>query len=94
MAILSVNLNKIAWLRNARGGNRPNLLHFAERTLAAGAAGITVHPRPDQRHITAQDVRDLSVFLSDHPQEFNIEGTPGNDKTFFVIKPGAALDGL
>ena len=76
MAILSVNLNKIAWLRNARGGNRPNLLHFSERTLSAGAAGITVHPRPDQRHITAQDVRDLSIFLSDHPQEFNIEGNP------------------
>tara|TARA_A100001011_G_C14178327_1_gene785640 strand:- start:355 stop:1098 length:744 start_codon:yes stop_codon:yes gene_type:complete len=76
MSILSVNLNKVALLRNARGGNRPNLLQFAKKTVDAGAAGITVHPRPDQRHITAQDVRDLSQFLKEYPQEFNIEGNP------------------
>ena len=75
MTNLSVNVNKIALLRNARNGDRPNVLHFAKLALQAGAAGITVHPRPDQRHITAADAIELGAFLNDQPQEFNIEGT-------------------
>ena len=76
MTNLSVNVNKIALLRNARNGDRPNVLHFAKLALQAGAAGITVHPRPDQRHITAADAIELGEFLNDQPQEFNIEGNP------------------
>lgn len=76
MTNLSVNVNKIALLRNARNGDRPNVLHFAKLALQAGAAGITVHPRPDQRHITAADAIELGAFLNDQPQEFNIEGNP------------------
>lgn len=76
MVHLSVNINKIALLRNARGGDRPNLMTFASLALDAGAAGITIHPRPDQRHITADDARRLSVFMKDKPHEFNIEGNP------------------
>ena len=59
MVNLSVNINKVALIRNARGGQRPNVLHFADLALSAGAAGITVHPRPDQRHITAEDAIEL-----------------------------------
>ena len=76
MVNLSVNINKVALIRNARGGQRPNVLHFADLALSAGAAGITVHPRPDQRHITAEDAIELGKFLSNKPQEFNIEGNP------------------
>jgi pyridoxine 5-phosphate synthase len=77
MTKLSVNLNRIALLRNSRGIGIPNLLHFARLALDAGADGLTVHPRPDQRHITVQDVQDLKGFLSAHPgTEFNIEGNP------------------
>ena len=78
MTVLSVNLNKIAWLRNAREGHRPNLVDAARTCIAAGAAGITVHPRPDQRHIRPQDVADLAQLLADeHPEiEYNIEGNP------------------
>ena len=59
MTSLSVNINKIATLRNARGGNTPNLLEHANNIIRFGADGITVHPRPDERHITYNDVRDL-----------------------------------
>ncbi len=77
MTKLSVNLNKLALLRNARGTDFPNLLKMARRTIAARVQGITVHPRPDQRHVTYSDVYDLSQLVSEHPAvEFNIEGNP------------------
>ena len=80
-ARLSVNVNKIATLRNARGGRIPDLLDAVEVCIAAGAPGITVHPRADERHITAADVRAISARLrSRHPGiEFNIEGDPRPD---------------
>ena len=70
---LSVNINKIATLRNARGGNMPNVLKCALDCERYGAQGITVHPRPDERHIKRQDVLDLKPVLT---TEFNIEGNP------------------
>lgn len=77
MVQLSVNINKIALLRNSRSGNFPDLLHYAEQCIAHGAAGITVHPRPDQRHIRASDIPALKVLLKKFPTvEFNIEGNP------------------
>lgn len=76
MTKLSVNINKVATLRNARGGNNPNILSVAKDCEAFGAQGITVHPRPDERHIRYQDVRDLKPILS---TEFNIEGYPSSD---------------
>ncbi len=73
MTKLSVNINKIATLRNSRGGNVPNLLKVAADIQSFGAQGITIHPRPDERHIKYQDARDLvSVVTS----EYNIEGNP------------------
>ena len=62
MTVLSVNVNKIAVLRNSRGGNEPDVVRAARACLAAGAHGITVHPRPDQRHIRSADVHALSVL--------------------------------
>ncbi len=73
MTKLSVNINKIATIRNARGGNNPDVLKVALDCEKFGAQGITVHPRPDERHITSQDVLDLKPALS---TEFNIEGNP------------------
>lgn len=73
--LLSVNLNKIAMLRNARGGDRPDLRRAAETAIAAGCGGITLHPRPDQRHIRPDDVLLLSDLCRDRV-EFNIEGNP------------------
>ncbi|MDQ4139976.1 MAG: pyridoxine 5'-phosphate synthase [Bacteroidota bacterium] len=73
MTKLSVNINKIATLRNARGGNRPNLIQSALDCERFGAQGITVHPRPDERHIRYQDVLDLKKVVT---TEFNIEGNP------------------
>lgn len=73
MARLSVNVNKIATIRNARGANNPNLVQVAIDCERFGAEGITVHPRPDERHIRYQDVRDLSKVVK---TEFNIEGYP------------------
>lgn len=74
---LSVNLNKIALIRNSREGNYPNVVEFGKLSLDTGAAGITVHPRPDQRHITPDDVRQLAVLKEQYPAtEFNIEGNP------------------
>lgn len=75
MTQLSVNLNKIAVLRNARGGAEPNLARAAETCIAAGCGGITVHPRPDRRHVTAEDVALLAALTRDRV-EFNIEGNP------------------
>ena len=77
MSVLSVNLNKIAWLRNARNGRRPDLLDAARTVIDAGVKGITVHPRPDQRHIRVDDVYNLAELLKDYPDvEYNIEGNP------------------
>ena len=77
MTRLSVNINKIATLRNSRGGNNPNLVQVAKDCEAFGAEGITVHPRPDERHIRYQDVYDLKQNIS---TEFNIEGNPKEQK--------------
>ena len=73
MVKLSVNINKIATIRNARGGNTPDLLKCAKDIESFGAQGITVHPRPDERHIRYEDVYELSKILK---TEFNIEGNP------------------
>ena len=70
---LSVNINKIATLRNARGGDVPNLVKFAKDVQNFGAQGITIHPRPDERHIRYQDARDLKPVVH---TEYNIEGNP------------------
>ena len=86
MTKLSVNINKIATLRNARGGNNPDLLEFAKKIQIFGAQGITVHPRPDERHIRYSDVYDLSPIVN---TEFNIEGNPNEKfiKMVLDIKP-------
>jgi pyridoxine 5-phosphate synthase len=74
---LSVNLNKVALVRNTRHLGIPSVTRAATLCLQAGAAGITVHPRPDARHIRADDVRDLAALLADWPgREFNVEGNP------------------
>jgi pyridoxine 5-phosphate synthase len=86
MTKLSVNINKIATLRNARGGNNPDLIEFAKKIQMFGAQGITVHPRPDERHIRYSDVYDLSPIIN---TEFNIEGNPNEKfiKMVLEIKP-------
>jgi pyridoxine 5-phosphate synthase len=77
LAALSVNVNKIALLRNQRALAIPSVVGLSTLALAAGAHGITVHPRPDERHVRAGDVRELAALLKDWPQaEFNIEGNP------------------
>jgi pyridoxine 5-phosphate synthase len=76
MTQLSVNVNKIAILRNSRGGNDPDVLQAARTCIAAGAHGITVHPRPDRRHIHAEDVLALAELTAARQVEFNIEGNP------------------
>jgi len=80
MTKLSVNINKIATLRNARGGNVPNLLKVATDIQNFGGQGITIHPRPDQRHIRYQDARDLKSIVF---TEYNIEGNP--EKSFIDL---------
>ncbi len=80
MTQLSININKIATLRNARGGNYPNVVQVTKDCEKFGAQGITVHPRPDERHITKQDVYDLKEVVK---TEFNIEGYP--DTRFMKI---------
>lgn len=77
MTHLSVNINKIATLRNARGGSNPDVIKVALDCEKFGADGITVHPRPDERHITYKDVQDLKKVLT---TEFNIEGNPTEEK--------------
>ncbi|GAB5538485.1 MAG: hypothetical protein Salg2KO_05880 [Salibacteraceae bacterium] len=79
---LSVNINKIATIRNARGGDIPDLLLAAQRIESFGAHGITVHPRPDERHIRYEDVRQLNDVVE---TEFNIEGYPSKDWMDLVI---------
>jgi pyridoxine 5-phosphate synthase len=78
---LSVNVNKVATLRNSRGGRLPSVVEAVEVCIAAGAPGITVHPRADARHITAADVRAVAAALAPHRDrvEFNIEGDPRPD---------------
>jgi len=77
MTRLSVNVNKIATLRNSRGGRLPSVVEAVETCIAAGARGITVHPRADRRHITPDDVRDIAGVLAHHSDvELNIEGDP------------------
>ena len=83
MTKLSVNINKIATLRNARGGNNPDVLRVALDCERFGAQGITVHPRPDERHIRYQDVYDLRPRLT---TEFNIEGQPSPEFIDLVLK--------
>lgn len=80
---LSVNINKIATIRNARGGNTPNVLQVALDCERFGAEGITVHPRPDERHIRYQDVRDIKPAIA---TEFNIEGNPTPDFIKLVME--------
>mgnify|MGYP001057025194 FL=1 len=82
MTRLSVNINKVATLRNARGQNTPNLIQVARDVERFGAEGITVHPRPDQRHIRYDDVRDLSAVVT---SEFNVEGYP-NQQFIDLVK--------
>ncbi len=86
MTTLSVNINKFATLRNARGGNLPDVLKAALDCEKYGAQGITVHPRPDERHIRYQDARDLKPLLT---TEFNIEGNPIDSfiKLVLEVKP-------
>jgi pyridoxine 5-phosphate synthase len=88
---LSVNVNKIAVLRNSRGGTIPDVLTAARTCIAAGCHGITVHPRPDARHITRQDVLDLSQMLTAEFKrvEFNIEGYPSPEfiELVSMVKP-------
>jgi len=76
MTVLSVNVNKIAVLRNSRGGNEPDVVRAARACLDAGAHGITVHPRPDARHIRADDVYALAELTREYGVEFNLEGNP------------------
>ncbi len=83
MTKLSVNVNKVATIRNARGGNIPDLIQVVKDCEAFGAQGITVHPRPDERHIRYQDVRNLCPVVT---TEFNIEGNPTRDFVDLVCK--------
>jgi len=85
MTSLSANLNKVALLRNTRAVGVPDVVHAARIALGAGANGITVHPRPDGRHVRADDVRDLAGVVREHPgAEFNIEGNPFHGLLEFV----------
>ena len=87
MTVLSVNVNKIALLRNSRGRDYPSVVDFAAQAIGLGVKGITVHPRPDERHITRQDAFDLGEFLrSKEEVEFNIEGYPSNDFVELVLE--------
>ena len=83
MTKLSVNINKIATLRNARGGNVPDLLQVAKDIQKFGAHGITIHPRPDERHIRYQDARDLKSIVY---TEYNIEGNPQHNFIDLVLE--------
>ena len=83
MTKLSVNINKIATLRNSRGGDLPNVVQFAKDTQRFGAEGITIHPRPDERHIRYQDAYDLKPVVF---TEYNIEGNPVTSFLDLVLK--------
>jgi pyridoxine 5-phosphate synthase len=91
--MLSVNVNKVALLRNTRHLQMPSVVHAATLCLQAGADGITVHPRPDERHIRAHDVRDLADLMKHWPQaDYNIEGNPFQNLMAFIraVKPQQA----
>jgi len=86
MTVLSVNVNKIALLRNSRGRDFPNVVDFVAQVIKLGVRGITVHPRPDERHVTRQDVFDISKYLQSCPEvEFNIEGYPSDQFLELVL---------
>lgn len=90
---LSVNLNKVALLRNSRHLGIPSVTRAAEAVIAAGAQGLTVHPRPDERHIRGHDVTDLAALLQAHPHiEFNIEGNPLHN--LMAVIRGLASQGM
>ena len=80
MTKISVNVNKIALLRNQRDLDIPNVVKLSQICLDAGAEGITVHPRPDQRHIRPGDVCDLAKLTTEHNAECNIEGNPFSEE--------------
>jgi pyridoxine 5-phosphate synthase len=82
MTKLSVNINKIATLRNARGGNNPDIIKAVKDIERFGADGITVHPRPDERHIRYSDVYDIKNIIT---TEFNIEGNPREEKFIDLV---------
>lgn len=93
LTALSVNVNKVALLRNTRALGIPSVLRAAQLCLMAGASGITVHPRPDERHIRRHDVHELAAMMGDWPgREFNIEGNPFHNLMEFVreLKPDQA----
>lgn len=84
---LSVNVNKVATLRNSRGGSEPDVLEAVEACITAGAPGITVHPRADQRHIRTSDVLAIAELLRTSPQiEYNIEGDPRPDLLELILR--------
>ncbi|MEX2129892.1 MAG: pyridoxine 5'-phosphate synthase, partial [Pseudohongiellaceae bacterium] len=90
MTVLSVNVNKIALLRNSRGRDFPSVPGFVDQCLALGVKGITVHPRPDERHIRRRDVHEIAELIGDRKEvEFNIEGYPSRQFLDLVaeIKP-------
>lgn len=87
MTNLSVNLNKVAMLRNARPLDIPSVVKMGKISIAAGAQGLTVHPRPDERHIRRTDVYDLATLLKAHPTvEYNIEGNPFESPFMEIIR--------
>ena len=89
MTALSINVNKFALIRNARGADMPNLVDISKKCIDYGADGITVHPRPDERHVKYSDLHEIKDLTKDYEKiEFNIEGYPSDD---FIIK---ALDVL
>tara|TARA_B100001564_G_scaffold331924_1_gene318382 strand:+ start:27 stop:770 length:744 start_codon:yes stop_codon:yes gene_type:complete len=80
MTALSINVNKFALIRNARGADMPNLIEISKKCIEYGADGITVHPRPDERHVKFSDLQELKNLTNNYEQiEFNIEGYPSND---------------
>ena len=89
MTSLSVNVNKFALLRNSRGRDYPSVVGMARRAIGAGVQGITVHPRPDERHIRRSDVPELSALVAAHEDvEFNIEGYPTREFLDLVVEVG------
>lgn len=88
----SLNLNKIALLRNARGDNYPNLDDYANIAIDLGVDGLTLHPRPDHRHATSSDVISIAKLCKDRNVEFNLEGNPFSEKSdVFLGKSGTRV---
>ena len=83
---LSINLNKIALLRNARGRDYPSVIEFARKVLETDAVGVTMHPRPDERHARKSDIHELAELLIDYPgKELNVEGNPTEEFMQLVL---------